>query len=126
MVRRVSAVLAATTTSVVAGFLAPAVSAFADTADDGSDPGDPITAGAAILVYIGIPALIIAVVWVLASLPSIVRGSRYRPGSTDTVDELLVSGQSLLLTTGAPSGEPERTALPAAADDEVGGTSARW
>ena len=126
MVRRMCAVLAAATTAVVVGFLVPAASAFADTADDGADPGDPITPGVAILVYIGIPALIIAVIWVLASLPSIVRGSRYRPGSTDTVDELLVSGQSLLLTDGSPSAETERGALPAAADGEVGGTSARW
>ena len=126
MVRRVTAVLAATTASVLGGFLAPTVSALADKADDGSDPGDPITGGAVILVYIGIPALIIAVIWVLASLPSIVRGSRYRPGSTDTVDELLVSGQSLLLSTGSASAGPEHPALPAAADDEVGGTSARW
>jgi hypothetical protein len=47
--------------------------------EDGDDPGRGLDIGTTLLIYLGIPALVIGTVWLLVSAPSMARGPRYRP-----------------------------------------------
>lgn len=79
--------------------------------------------GETLLVFVGIPALIIAVVWLLVFAPSIAKGPRYRPGLSWWAPPVWVGGPSA-----RPVDVPELTAgesSPAVARS-TGGASASW
>lgn len=97
--------------------LAAASPAFADRVpDDGEVPGDPLSTAQVLLIYVGIPAAIIAVIWLLASLPSMLRTPRYRPGVSWWAAPVWFGRPAAAAAAAEPPAEPETT----------GGTSARW
>jgi hypothetical protein len=76
-----SALRSATVAAVTALLLLPAWPALAAShPDDGSEPGSGLSVLQTLLIFVGIPAAIFALVVVLVSAPSAVRGPRYRPG----------------------------------------------
>lgn len=88
------------------------------TYDDGEQRGTPMSVGTAFLVFVGIPLVVAALVWLLVKAPGWTRSGRANETDAWTGDPLAV---------GAPSaGEP--AALDAGSDqaDGTGGTSARW
>jgi hypothetical protein len=48
--------------------------------DDGADPGSGLTGLQTVLIFVVTPLAIVAVISLLASVPSMARGPRYRPG----------------------------------------------
>jgi hypothetical protein len=92
--------------------------------EDGDNPGQGLDLGTTLLLYVGIPALVIGTIWLLVSAPSLARGPRYRPG---------LSWLAAPAWFGAPSwfGSPredESLAAVVVADATAkgGGTSASW
>lgn len=81
----------------------------------GEAPYD-IDAVQAVLIFVGIPVLLFAVITFLVLLPSLIRGERYTVGGQATADQWF---------GGPAKGTAE---LPAPDDDEskAGGASARW
>jgi hypothetical protein len=93
--------------------------------------------GHTILVFVGIPALVVAVVALLVFAPSIASGPRYRPGLSWWAPPVWIGGPSSRpATTDAPeltAGDPAGDAAddtPATASTGVarttGGASASW
>jgi hypothetical protein len=93
----------------------------------------------ALLVFVGGPLLVIALVTLLVMAPSLARGPRYRPGVDDNADPewfgTLPAGEgsehAQIGAGPAGSGAPERQhATDATGDrtsaDDTGGASARW
>jgi hypothetical protein len=89
--------------------------------------------GHTVLVFVGIPALVVAVVALLVFAPSIATGPRYRPGLSWWAPPVWIGGPS---SRSAPTDAPELTAgdeaddTPATAGTGVarttGGASASW
>jgi hypothetical protein len=48
--------------------------------DDGDDPGEGMSKLKVLGVFVGIPVAWFALIWILGSIPSMIRGPRYRPG----------------------------------------------
>lgn len=96
---------------------APAVAA---TRDDGEQPGPGLSSGQALLIYLGVPLAVAAVVALLTYLPSIARGPRYRPGRTWTANPVWFSGSD------APEEALRQTTPEDIARTSRGGASARW
>ncbi|WP_328995935.1 hypothetical protein OG394_14860 [Kribbella sp. NBC_01245] len=82
--------------------------------------------GHTVAVFVGIPALIVAVVALLVYASSIAKGPRYRPGLSWWAPPVWIGGPGDRTTTTAP----ELTAGEAAAKTVVvqspGGASASW
>jgi hypothetical protein len=77
----------------------------------------------AILLFVGVPALIVAVISLLVVAPSLARGPRYRPGQEwDAQPEWLGGGESEPST----EGRQLTTGEDSDADPDPGGASARW
>ncbi len=79
----------------------------------------PYSLGEALLLFVGIPLLAIAIVTLLVYAPAWTRSGRHRPGQGWDADPLWI----------APDGtEPAPPALPATSDapPETGGSSGRW
>ena len=124
------ALRAATLGSLAAVPLLLASPAFALHRDAGDDPGPGMSAVATILVYIGIPAAVFAVIALLVLAPSIARGNRYRPHQ--------LSWWAAPVWFGGPNdehGEASQRALTGTSLKELtaysearteGGASARW
>ncbi|HUR75554.1 MAG TPA: hypothetical protein VMZ00_14830 [Sporichthya sp.] len=74
----VSAVLAYFTVAVSALVASPAFAALHR--DDGDDPGPGMSKLKVLGVYVGIPVAAFVLIWVVVSIPSMIRGPRYRPG----------------------------------------------
>nr|AHE14612.1 hypothetical protein asmbl_4 [uncultured bacterium] len=93
--------------------------------DAGDHPGHQLSTAATLLIFIGIPILLFAVIAVLVALPSLLRGPKYRPGAQWAAEPVWYGGP------GARASE-ELTAVPATnlastqPSEEVGGASARW
>jgi hypothetical protein len=88
-----------------------------------------LLSGSTVAVFVGIPALIVAVVTLLVFAPSIAKGPRYRPGLSWWAPPVWIGGPSDVTTSGAPAGTPELTAGDAAASAvarTTGGASASW
>lgn len=112
------------------GFAAPAM---ASTVEDGEVLGDDLSLGRVLLTYVGIPLLIIATIWVLASLPYMLGAPRYRPGVSWWAAPVWINGPD---DFAEPSKVMDDAPPPASADlpDSAelvspkipGGTSARW
>ena len=83
-----------------------------------------------LLVFIGIPALVIAVVSLLVFAPSIAKGPRYRPGLSWWAPPVWIGGPAEQTNQPQPAGvpqlEPGPTAAPAAGTRTTGGASASW
>lgn len=89
--------------------------------------------GHTVLVFVGIPALVVAVVALLVFAPSIATGPRYRPGLSWWAPPVWIGGPS---SRPAPTDAPELAAggeaddTPATAGTGVarttGGASASW
>jgi hypothetical protein len=118
--RRTAALLLApvATLALVAG------PAFADSGDDGEVLGETLSIGRAALIYVGIPLAIIGVIWLLASIPSMLGAPRYRPG---------VSWWAAPAWFNGPEADPAPASGTAVAASDnpadpthLGGTSARW
>ncbi len=111
--RRKTAVI---TSVVLGGWLAlgPAGAALADSGDDGEVLAAPLPLGQAALIYGGIPLAIIGLIWLFASIPSMVSAPRYRPG---------LSWWANPVWFGGPTGDSPLESEP---NHEGGGTSARW
>ncbi len=76
-----SALRSATVAAVTALVLLPSSPAFAASHPDaGSDSGPGLEVWQTLLIFVGIPAGIFALIVVLVSAPSSARGPRYRPG----------------------------------------------
>jgi hypothetical protein len=99
--------------------LATSSPAFANTRDDGDDPGPSLPVGEALLIYIGIPLLLFVVIALLVYAPSMARGPRYRPG---------LGWWAAPVWFGGPehSGSVESAVSAAAPTQGGGGASARW
>lgn len=85
--------------------------------DDGEQPGKGLSVGLTILVYIVIPLGIFAVIALFATLPSMLRRPRYRPGRPWQHDPMWFNGPDdpEKALTGARPGATAR-----------GGASAEW
>jgi hypothetical protein len=81
-----------------------------------------------LLVFVGIPLLVIAVVSLLTFAPSIAKGPRYRPGLSWWAPPVWIGGPAEKPEpTGAPALEPGPTTAPATGVARTtGGASASW
>ena len=84
--------------------------------DDGEVPAEGISDLAALLVYVGIPALLFLVIAVLVLAPSMARGPRYRPGLGWWAAPVWFNGPD----------DADSAVRHATATTEGGGASARW
>ena len=120
---------------VLAGLAVGAVSAltvggpaWADSGDDGEVLAAPIPLGHAALIYVGIPLAIIGMIWLLASIPSMVNAPRYRPGLSWWANPIWFNGPAGEVSAAAgetaPPASDAGTVVPTG--HEGGGTSARW
>jgi hypothetical protein len=90
--------------------------------DDGDQPGDTMSWGTALLLFVGIPLAFSALVWLLVSAPGWTRGGRADDVDAWTGDPLVIeSSTSASVEAGA-----EAPALDSGGTDAAGGTSARW
>lgn len=115
--RRTLAVGALAGWTVVAG-AAPAL-AQSSSGDDGEAVTDQLSKAYVLLVYVGLPLAIVGVIWLLASIPSMISGPRYRPGVSWWAAPVWFGGPDGGAAASAPAGSD-------AAAEAVGGTSARW
>jgi hypothetical protein len=85
---------AARLTALVTGALIPLLVAAPALAglDDGEQPGKSLGAGEVILIYVVIPLGIFAVIALFATLPSMLRRPRYRPGRPWQHDPMWFNG----------------------------------
>jgi hypothetical protein len=98
--------------------------AFAAHRENGDDPGSGLDLGTTLLIFAGIPALVIATVWVLVSAPYWARGPRYRPALSWWAGPKWFNGPAWF---GTPRQDEARAAVvPTDATWKGGGTSARW
>jgi hypothetical protein len=108
--------------------IAASTPAWADAPMPGSANDTVMTTGQAILVFAGIPLLVVAVVYLLVSAPGWTRSGRGDAGDAWAGEPLTVGGGAVTTAVGgATAGALEAPAGSAdAAPDETGGTSARW
>ena len=126
--RRIAAMVTSLRTSVRAAAVllltgaltAVASPAFATVRDDGDQPGELMSWGTALLLFVGVPLAFAGLVWLLVSAPGWTRGGR-------TGDADAWTGDPLVLDSGAGAAAAEQApALGAGESDTAGGTSARW
>jgi hypothetical protein len=92
--------------------------------EDGDGPGRGLDLGVTLLIYLGIPALVIGTVWLLVSAPSLAHGPRYRPALSWWAAPRWFNAPSWFAT---PREDESLAAIvPTGATLKGGGTSARW
>ncbi len=84
--------------------------------DDGEVPAEGIGNVAALLIYVGAPALLFLVIALLAMAPSMARGPRYRPGLGWWAAPVWFNGPE----------DADAAVRRATPTRDGGGTSARW
>jgi len=94
--------------------------AWADAPMPGSGNDTVMSTGQAILVFIGIPLVVVAVIYLLVSAPGWTRGGRASSADAWTSDPMVLGVGDAAVSS--PAIEPSA----AAATDESGGTSASW
>jgi hypothetical protein len=105
--------------------------------DDGDDPGPGMSNLEILGIFVGIPVGSMALIWILVSIPSMVRGPRYRPGKEWQANSEWYGGPGDEVEggTGAPeleAGRSDKTdgaltgTLVEPGEGDGGGTSARW
>lgn len=88
-----------------------------------------MTVGQALLVFAGIPLLVVALVWLLVSAPGWTRDGRPSDADAWTGDAVVVGGSTPEMRAGSqPAALDAAGTEEAAAEDaaETGGTSAQW
>ena len=86
----------------------------------------PMSTLEALLIFVGIPALAVAIISLLVIAPSLVKGPRYRPGRQWDAEPEWFGGPPEL-EGGTLSGRQQLTGSEATADTkDTGGASARW
>lgn len=101
--------------TMAVGLVLLAAPAYA-TVDDGSEPGDGLSVIETLFYFVGIPLALFVGIALLVSLPSMVRGPRYRPGLGWWAAPIWFNGPESADTA-------VRTAPPTLGG---GGASARW
>jgi hypothetical protein len=115
--RAVLAALIALTASVA--LAGPALAADGTTDPPVQDQSPAVmSTGQAVLVFVGIPLLVVGLVWLVVSAPGWTRSGR-------TGDADAWAGDPLVIDAPAPV-EPVAALSEAAGEDPTGGTSARW
>jgi hypothetical protein len=105
--------------------------------DDGDDPGKGISALKVIGTFVGIPVGLFLLIALLVSIPSMIKGPKYRPGKewqatpewygAPGSDDPAVEGEGHAeLGAGEGHGELTGTIVEPGAEGDGGGTSARW
>ncbi|HYN76042.1 MAG TPA: hypothetical protein VEV13_07560 [Candidatus Limnocylindria bacterium] len=123
VMRRAAAVAVAGSGVVLSSaLLSPAL---ADSGDDGEVLAEPISLATATLTFVVLPLAIIGLIWFLASVPSMVRSPRYRPGVSWWASPVWFNGPVEAPHETRSGADSERPAAIAVAPDG-GGTSARW
>lgn len=84
--------------------------------DDGEVPAEGISNVAALLIYVGAPALLFLVIALLVMAPSMARGPRYRPGLGWWAAPVWFNGPE----------DADAAVRRATPTTDGGGTSARW
>ncbi len=84
--------------------------------DDGEIPAEGISNVAALLIYVGAPALLFLVIALLVMAPSMARGPRYRPGLGWWAAPVWFNGPD----------DADAAVRRATPTTDGGGTSARW
>jgi hypothetical protein len=98
----------------------------ADTPATWADPS-PISTLHALLVFVGIPLLIVAVITLLVMAPSLAKGPRYRPSQQWDADaEWFGFPEAGAGAAGPRQLESSRSGAVSGPRDETGGASARW
>jgi hypothetical protein len=96
--------------------------------DDGEERGTPMSPGTAVLVFVGIPLVVAAIIWLLVKAPGWTRSGRAGDAEAWTGDPLEVGGSADrpgLVESGQVGGSASAIAAPDSGE-ETGGTSARW
>ena len=78
-----------------------------------------MSAGQAVLVFVGIPLLVVGLVWLIVSAPGWTRSGRVSDADAWT-------GPLVIEASAAEPSAAALTTTDGAADDATGGTSARW
>jgi hypothetical protein len=113
-----AALLALAASVVLAG---PALAADGTTDPPVMDQSPQVmSAGQAALVFVGIPLLVVGLVWLIVSAPGWTRSGRASDADAWAGDPLVIDASSSADPTPAIAGADS------AADDATGGTSARW
>ncbi|MFN8170113.1 MAG: hypothetical protein U0S36_15215 [Candidatus Nanopelagicales bacterium] len=101
--------------------------AFAYVRDDGDEPGEIMSWGTAILLFVGIPLAFAALVWLLVSAPGWTRAGRAGDADAWTGDPLVLDASAPTPEAVEAPGE-EAPAITGGSDagEGSGGTSARW
>ena len=118
-------------TTVGVTLLATVAPALAQTQDAGSDPGEPLSPLATLLIFGVLPVALFLFIALLVSAGSIARGPRYRP---DRMWDARPAEFGMPMHGERPAASGELTAAEDAAtasgtggdDDSGGGVSARW
>lgn len=82
--------------------------------------------GYTVAVFVGIPALIVAVVALLVYASSIAKGPRYRPGLSWWAPPVWIGGPGDRTTTTAPELTAGEAAAKTVVVQSTGGASASW
>ncbi|MFN8145954.1 MAG: hypothetical protein U0R76_00700 [Candidatus Nanopelagicales bacterium] len=127
MPTRTRAALVAALALVTCGVLAAPASA--TTSSPGSvmnqDPS-VMSPGEALLVFVGIPAVVVALVWLLVSAPGWTRAGRPTDSEAWTGEPVVVGAGASAAAIAAEGGEAAAEVEDADAAGSTGGTSAAW
>jgi len=104
----------------VAIVVASAAPAWADDPMPGSGSDTVMSTGQAILVFVGIPVVVVSLIYLLVSAPGWTRGGRASSADAWTSDPLVLGTDDTATATAAI--EPSAVVD----SDESGGTSASW
>ena len=109
----------------------PAFAAADDKRDGGDEPGESLGTLEGVLLFVVVPIALAAVIWLVVSLPSMVKGPRYRPGQNWTAQSQWIGAPEVegsAAQSGAQSGAPAELTgrVLTEGETEGGGTSARW
>jgi hypothetical protein len=95
----------------------------ADVPTTWQDP-PPMSTLHALLLFVGVPALIVGVITLMVIAPSLARGPRYRPGQEWDAQPEWIGGSSEIASTS--TNQQLTTGHPSDVSSEQGGASARW
>lgn len=101
--------------------------AYAAVRDDGDEPGDTMSWGTALLLFVGIPLAFAAFVWLAVSAPGWTRKGRTDDAGAWTGDPLVIdSSAPTEVEAGSGSAAIEGGTVEGGDAEPAGGTSARW
>jgi hypothetical protein len=101
--------------------------AYAAVRDDGDEPGDTMSTGTALLLFVGIPLAFSALVWLAVSAPGWTRKGRTDDADAWTGDPLVIdSAARTEVEAGSEAAAIEGGAVDSGDTETAGGTSARW